>query len=79
VPIHGGEVGEALVGREDAGILEILRDEEAHGVGLVGVDIVDHLEQGIAQRALLSLAGTDDGGDGEHSGSSSSLDQRKLR
>ena len=66
VPIHGGEVGEALVGGEDAGILEILRDEEAHRVGLVGADIVGHLEQGIAQRALLSLTGTDDGGDGEH-------------
>jgi hypothetical protein len=67
VPIHGRAVGEALVGRENAGIFEILRNEEAHRVGLVGADIVGYLEQGAAQGALLALAGTDDGGDREHS------------
>jgi hypothetical protein len=70
VPVHGRAVGEALVGREDAGIFQILRDEEAHRVGLVGADIVGHFEQGAAQGALLALAGTDDGGDREHSRSS---------
>jgi hypothetical protein len=70
VPVHGRAVGEALVGREDAGIFQILRDEEAHCVRLVGADIVGHFEQGAAQGALLALAGTDDGGDREHSRSS---------
>jgi hypothetical protein len=38
--------------------------------GSLARTLVGHFEQGAAQGALLALAGTDDGGDREHSRSS---------
>jgi hypothetical protein len=78
VPIHRRTVGEAFVGREDAGIFQILRDEEAYRVRLVGANVVGHFEQGTAQGYLLALLGTDDGGDREHSGPQSTRGFRRY-
>src|ERR1700722_9564463 len=66
VKIHRRLAGEALVGREDTRIGDILRDEKSDGVRLIRANFLRDFEQGLAQSAFMTVLGADDRSNGQH-------------